>query len=324
MLLIVTYRSPWLWLVPLTVVGTADLVSNSMIAVVSRAFDMNIDASTTGIVDVLVFGAGTNYALLLIARYREELRRNADRREAMRRALGSAGPAIAASAATVALSLLTLVAAVLANERAIGVAGAVGITVAALYGLVVLPAALTVCGRGLFWPFVPRPGQPEPTRTGVWARIGTFVSRRPVAILTGTLVLLALLASGLHDARLGLSRTEQFRVQAESDRRPADPQPALPRRPGRPHRWYSPTRPPPTRSSPSPPTPPASSPSAPPTAAKGWSCSTWCSPPSRTAARATRPSATCGNGSPRCPRPTRWSADRWPPTSTAATRRSGT
>ena len=215
-LLIVTYRSPWLWLVPLTVVGTADLVSNSMIAVVSRAIDMNIDASTTGIVDVLVFGAGTNYALLLIARYREELRRNADRRQAMRRALGSAGPAIAASAATVALSLLTLVAAVLANERAIGVAGAVGITVAALYGLVVLPAALTVCGRGLFWPFVPRPGQPEPTRTGVWARVGTFVSRRPVAILTGTLVLLALLASGLHDARLGLSRTEQFRVQAES------------------------------------------------------------------------------------------------------------
>ncbi|MEV6370545.1 MMPL family transporter, partial [Micromonospora musae] len=95
-LLIVTYRSPWLWLVPLAVVGTADVVANALIAVVSRAVDLPIDPSTTGIVDVLVFGAGTNYALLLIARYREELRRRPDRRDALRHALTSAGPAIAA------------------------------------------------------------------------------------------------------------------------------------------------------------------------------------------------------------------------------------
>lgn len=216
LLLIVTYRSPWLWLVPLAVVGTADVVANAVIAPVSRVAGLDIDPSTTGIVDVLVFGAGTNYALLLIARYREELRRLPDRREALRRALGSAGPAIAASAATVCLSLLTLLAADLGNARAIGVAGAAGIAVAALFGLVVLPAALSVCGRGLFWPFVPRPGQPDPTRTGGWARIGRVVDRRPTAVLVGSLVLLTLLATGLTDARLGLSRTEQFRVQAES------------------------------------------------------------------------------------------------------------
>ncbi|RKN18714.1 MMPL family transporter [Micromonospora musae] len=215
-LLIVTYRSPWLWLVPLAVVGTADVVANALIAVVSRAVDLPIDPSTTGIVDVLVFGAGTNYALLLIARYREELRRRPDRRDALRHALTSAGPAIAASATTVVLSLLTLTVAVLRNDRAIGVAGAVGIGTAALFGLVVLPAALAVCGRGLFWPFVPRPGQAEPTRSGGWARVGDLVARRPRAVLAGALVLLIVLSTGLSGARLGLSKTEQFRVQAES------------------------------------------------------------------------------------------------------------
>ncbi|MER7891108.1 MMPL family transporter [Micromonospora sp. NPDC094482] len=215
-LLIVTYRSPWLWLVPLAVVGTSDVVANALIAVVSRALDLPIDPSTTGIVDVLVFGAGTNYALLLIARYREELRRRPDRRDALRQALTSAGPAIAASATTVVLSLLTLTTAVLRNDRAIGVAGAVGITTAALFGLLVLPAALAVCGRGLFWPFVPRPGQPDPTRTGGWARMGALVARRPRAVLAGALIVLVVLAAGLSGARLGLSKTEQFRVQAES------------------------------------------------------------------------------------------------------------
>lgn len=215
-LLIVTYRSPWLWLVPLAVVGTADMVSNAVIAPISRVTGLNVDATTTGIADVLVFGAGTNYALLLIARYREELRRHADRRAALRRALGSAGPAIAASAATVCISLLTLLAADLGDARAIGVAGATGIAVAAVFGLVVLPAALAVCGRGLFWPFVPRPGQPDPTRTSGWARVGRAVDQRPALVLTGSLLLLAVLATGLFDARLGLDRTEQFRVQAES------------------------------------------------------------------------------------------------------------
>ncbi|MEU8297396.1 MMPL family transporter [Micromonospora sp. NPDC048909] len=215
-LLIVTYRSPWLWLVPLAVVGTSDVVANALIAVVSRTLDLPIDPSTTGIVDVLVFGAGTNYALLLIARYREELRRRPDRRDALRRALTSAGPAVAASATTVVLSLLTLTTAVLRNDRAIGIAGAVGITTAALFGLLVLPAALAVCGRGLFWPLVPRPGQPDPTRTGGWARVGALVARRPRAVLAGALIVLVVLAAGLSGARLGLSKTEQFRVQAES------------------------------------------------------------------------------------------------------------
>ncbi|SHN01792.1 MMPL family transporter [Cryptosporangium aurantiacum] len=216
LLLLITYRSPVLWLVPLAVVGLADVVAASIIALMSRATGLNIDPSTTGIVDVLVFGAGTDYALLLIARYREELRLTEDRRAAMRQALRSGGGAIVASAVTVTLSLLTLALAILENDRAIGLAGAIGIVVAAVFGLVVLPAALVVCGRGLFWPFVPKVGDPDKSRTGAWARVAAGVSRRPVAVIVFSLVLLGAMSAGLTDARLGLSQSEQFRVKAES------------------------------------------------------------------------------------------------------------
>jgi RND superfamily putative drug exporter len=215
-LLLVTYRSPWLWLVPLAVVGTADMVTNGLLALLSRTADLPLDPSTVGIVDVIVFGAGTDYALLLIARYREELRRHDDRREAMRRSIRSAGPPIAASALTVGLSLLTLVAAPLTFFRALGLAGAIGVATAAVFGLVVLPAALAVCGRGLFWPFVPRSGAEEPGGRGLWQRAGALVAGRPRAVVSLSLVFLAVLAAGLVDARVGLSRTEQFRVRAES------------------------------------------------------------------------------------------------------------
>ncbi|MCP2329254.1 RND superfamily putative drug exporter [Hamadaea flava] len=216
-LLLITYRSPWLWLIPLAVVGSADMVTNALLALLNRTSGLLLDPSTTGIVDVIVFGAGTDYALLLIARYREELRRTGDRREAMRRSVRSAGPAIAASAVTVILGLLTLLAAPLTFNRALGVAGAIGVAVAALFGLLVLPAALVVCGRGLFWPFVPRADQPDDTTgRGLWARAGALVARRPRMIVALSLVFLALLSAGLSDLRVGLSRTEQFRVQAES------------------------------------------------------------------------------------------------------------
>jgi putative drug exporter of the RND superfamily len=215
-LLLVTYRSPWLWLVPLAVVGTADQVAAAVLVRLDRATGLSFDEATLGIVSVLVFGAGTNYALLLVARYREELRRVADRHEAMRRALTAAGPAIAASAGTVTLSLLTLLLASLSGNRSLGVAGAVGIVIALLYGLAVLPAALALFGRGLFWPFVPRTGQAEPTATGLWARVGAAVAHRPRVVAVASLLLLAGLAAGATGVRVGLSETEQFRVRVEA------------------------------------------------------------------------------------------------------------
>jgi RND superfamily putative drug exporter len=217
LLLLITYRSPVLWLVPLAVVGIADRVAGGLVALLSRHTDLTIGPSTVGIVTVLVFGAGTDYALLLISRYREELHRHADRREAMRRALRGAGPAVAASAVTVVLSLLTLVLADLNDTVALGVTAALGIAVAALFGLIALPAALVVCGRGLFWPFIPRAGAggTEQER-GVWARVGRGVARRPGLVTVVSLLVLGVLSTGLIGTRLGLSQAEQFRVQAES------------------------------------------------------------------------------------------------------------
>ncbi|BCJ46476.1 membrane protein [Actinoplanes ianthinogenes] len=216
-LLLVTYRSPLLWLVPLVVVGLADRVTTGIIALLSQHTGLPVSGSTTGIVTVLVFGAGTDYALLLISRYREELHGHEDRFVAMRRALRGAGPAIAASAGTVILSLLTLLLASLESNVSLGVTAAAGIAVAAIFALVVLPAALVVCGRGLFWPFVPRVGQAGvEAETGVWARVGRAVSRKPVAVTVASVIILGVLSAGGLGTRLGLSQTEQFRVKSES------------------------------------------------------------------------------------------------------------
>ena len=106
LLLIVTYRSPLLWLVPLAVIGFADRVAAVVGSAVAQAVGMAPDGSTSGITSVLVFGAGTNYALLLISRYREELGRNKCHHEALAVAVRRAGPAILASNATVVLAHL--------------------------------------------------------------------------------------------------------------------------------------------------------------------------------------------------------------------------
>ncbi len=164
LLLIVTYRSPVLWVVPLFVIGVGDQVAAQLLPWVAKLVGERTDASVSGIVTVLVFGAGTDYALLLIARYREELRLHASSRDAMAQALRSAGPAVLASAITVVLALLTLITAVLTSNRTLGIAAALGIVVALVFGLVVLPAVLVCFGRWLFWPFVPRVEAPTRTR----------------------------------------------------------------------------------------------------------------------------------------------------------------
>ncbi|GAB2981340.1 MMPL family transporter [Frigoribacterium salinisoli] len=221
-LLIVTYRSPVLWLVPLVVVGTADALAGRVAGAVAQALDVTVDASVSGILSVLVFGAGTNYALLLVARYREELTRRADARAALATSLRSAGPAILASGGTVALSLLTLLLASLSGNRALGLACAVGIVVALAFALVVLPAALVVCGRGLFWPFVPRVAEQAPARSPRtarprgWERLGRGVARRPALVATVAVLALGGLATGLTGTTVGLSQTDQLLGEPDS------------------------------------------------------------------------------------------------------------
>ena len=216
LLLIVTYRSPVLWLVPLAVIGFADRVAAAVGSAVAEAVRMQPDGSTAGITSVLVFGAGTNYALLLISRYREELGRTDNHRAALGVAVRQAGPAILASNATVVLALLTLVFASSPSTRSLGVQAASGLVVAAVYVLLVLPPLLVLLGKRLFWPFIPQVGTKPLTENGVWHRIADAVARRPGTVATVAIAALAALCTGLLTTPTGLSQTEQFRVQAES------------------------------------------------------------------------------------------------------------
>lgn len=214
LLLILTYRSPVLWIVPLVVIGAADGLARFVVADLGSAWDVTVSAQTSGILSVLVFGAGTDYALLLVSRYRDELRATPDRRAAMAAAVRGAGPAILGSAATVILALCVLLLADLEGTRALGFACAIGVGIALVLVLVLLPPALVVFGRGLFWPAIPRAG--TPLSHGVWARIAAGVRARPGRFAIGSVVLVGALACGLIGVRLGLSQTDQLRGDPES------------------------------------------------------------------------------------------------------------
>lgn len=216
-LLLVTYRSPILWLVPLLVIGVADGMAAQIAPQLSSIFlGREADGSITGILSVLVFGAGTNYALLLIARYREELLKTADRHEAMNNALRGVTPAVLASGGTVALALLTLLFAELGGNRSLGLVVAGGIVMAMFAALVVLPAAIVVFGRWLFWPFIPKVGGVNKSDHGLWAKLGRGVSKRPVVVSVAGFAILAVLTLGSAGVKVGLSSTEQFRVPPEA------------------------------------------------------------------------------------------------------------
>jgi RND superfamily putative drug exporter len=216
-ILLLTYRSPVLWLLPLGTVFIALTVAQAVIYLLARDGGLTVNGQSAFILTVLVFGAGTDYALLLTARYREELRRHADRHEAMALALGRAAPAIIASGATVILSLLTLLVAELASTRSLGPVMAVGIAVGLFAMLTLLPALLVIFGRWIFWPVRPTLGSPEPTERGLWARIGARMARRPRVVWIVTAVMLGALALGVTQLEAnGLQSKDSFRTQPES------------------------------------------------------------------------------------------------------------
>lgn len=219
-LLILTYRSPVLWLIPLIVVAFADQLAGKVTAWVGTQANLQFDA---GIISVLVFGAGTNYALLLISRYREELHHYANHREALSVAWKRTAPAIVASNFTVVIALATLVLAAIPGTRGLGIASAVGLLIALVAVLFALPPALAIFGRKLFWPFIPRvvenavASEKQPQEFGkFWRGIATNVVRHPVMSLTAAIALLAIMASGLVGTSVGLNQVEKFRVQSES------------------------------------------------------------------------------------------------------------
>nr|ANY57935.1 membrane protein [uncultured bacterium] len=216
-LLLLTYRSPVLWVVPLVVVGVADRLSAVLATHAMAALDVAWDESTIGILSVLVFGAGTDYALLLISRYRDELRRQPDRHLAMRQALGRTAEAVVSSATTVILGLLVLLLSVIPTTRGLGLACAIGVLTAAVFVLTVLPAALVVFGRWIFWPRVPRVGQTSLADSrSTWRRVGDQVARRPGWYVVGSAVLLAAVSLNVIRIDTGLDPADQFLEKPEA------------------------------------------------------------------------------------------------------------
>ncbi|MFF2624902.1 MMPL family transporter [Kitasatospora griseola] len=210
-ILLLTYRSPWLPLLSLVTVGGALAVAEAAVFLLARYAGLVVNKQTGFILVVLVFGAATDYALLLIARYREELAVHQDPHEAMARALRRCAPAITASAATVAAGLLLLVLAELNSTRGMGPACAIGVLVGWLAMLTLMPALLVACGRRAFWPRRPEFGAAAPDGGRIWTRLGDAIARRPRTVWIGTALALGALALGSFSLRAdGLADTEQF------------------------------------------------------------------------------------------------------------------
>lgn len=216
-MLLITFRSPTLLLVPLLSVITALFTAQAFIYLLAEHAGLTVNGQSAGILTVLVFGAGTDYALLLVARYREELHRHEDRHEAMALALHRAGPAVIASGATVILSMLVLLAAEMNSTRGLGPVAAIGVAVALLAMMTLFPALLVIFGRWIFWPATPHFGDPDRIERGVWARTGRRIARRPRVIWIATALALAVCSLGLIQLRAeGISNADAFTGKPDS------------------------------------------------------------------------------------------------------------
>ncbi|MFJ8953414.1 MMPL family transporter [Streptomyces sp. NPDC102381] len=216
LLLILIYRSPFLWLVPLAVAGVADFLSMGVAYGLNQAFGTTISGQSQGVMTILVFGAGTDYALLIVSRYREELRRFERPYDAMRAALRGCGPAVLASSATVAVGLLCLLAADLNSSRGMGPLGAVGVLCALVAMLTLLPAVLVLLGRRVFWPLVPAFGSRPKERRSLFTAMGSSAGRRPLTVLGVGAVLLGALALGAFALPGSLKQEDSFTGKPDS------------------------------------------------------------------------------------------------------------
>lgn len=193
LILLLVYRSV---LLPLVIILGAVLALGLACAVVYALADhdvVRVDGQVQGILSILVIGAATDYALLLTARFREELGARGDRFSAMRAAVRRSAGTVAASGATVALGLLALLLSGLTNNRALGPVGALGIVAAVLSTLTFLPAVLLLLGRAAYWPARPAPprtagADPRSSGAGLWKRIAALVDRAPRKVWAGTLM----------------------------------------------------------------------------------------------------------------------------------------
>jgi len=193
LLLLLVYRAPPLALLPLLVVGTAYLIAIGATYLLIDAGAITVNTEGTFLLLVLIFGAGTDYSLLLIHRYREELGDGGEPLEALRTALVESVRPIAASAATVIAAMLVLLLAELESTHWLGPVLAIGIAVMLAAALTLLPALLSILGLRAFWPARGSAAQ-GPSRR--WQQIAGLIRRRPRTIVAAVFAVLAVLALG--------------------------------------------------------------------------------------------------------------------------------
>jgi putative drug exporter of the RND superfamily len=213
------YRAVLVALTPLIVVFFAYTVAQAFIYLLAKG-GATVSSNSTSILIVLLFGVGTDYCLLLVSRYREELRRLEDKHEAMAQALGRSGPAILASGLTVTLAMLVLALADSQNTATLGPVAAIGVACAFIAGLTLLPALLTIFGRVGFWPrrsiVQYDPDHHIQVRRGLWRRFGDKVLERPTQALVVTVIVFGASAFGLLAWNVSYSTTTFFKERVDS------------------------------------------------------------------------------------------------------------
>jgi putative drug exporter of the RND superfamily len=224
-LLLLTYRSPVLWLVPLLSVGLASQVASGLVYLLAKSAGLLVNGQSASILTVLVFGVGTDYALLLVSRYREELHRHTDRHQAMALALRRCLPAVTASAGTVVIATMCLSFGSMNSTRGLGPVCAIGVAVAYLAMTTLLPALLVTFGRRVFWPAIPKfslgtgpstAGASVPSEHRFWSRIARGVGRAPRPLWIGAVLVLGALAFGSTTLSMGQTQADQFTKTVDS------------------------------------------------------------------------------------------------------------
>lgn len=216
-ILILVYRSPILWIIPLLNAGIALGFATMIVYYLAKNDIVDLNGQTQGILDVLVLGAATDYALLLISRYREELHRYQSRYEAMRKAWRGVVEPILASGTTVVAGLMVLLLSDLSSNRGLGPVGSIGIIAAMMTSLTLLPALVVIFGRWVFWPKVPRFDHADEKLSGFWSKVGSFVDRRPRSIAISVSVVLLIFAGFATTLKSdGLAQTEAFTSRTDS------------------------------------------------------------------------------------------------------------
>ncbi|MXX92820.1 MAG: MMPL family transporter [Chloroflexi bacterium] len=213
-ILLAIYRSPLLALLPVVTVGVALTVAQSIAALLADNFELALNGQVTAIMAVLMFGAGTDFTLFIVSRYREELPVRESKFEAIAATMRAVGPSIASSAGTTVVAMMALALALSGSLKTMGPMLAMAVAVMLVCALTLIPAVLVAMGRVAFWPI--KRVEPNDKESGIWNRVGRLVAKRPGTLLTITFVAMVALSAGLFEFTPRFSFVDGFPDSAES------------------------------------------------------------------------------------------------------------